>query len=393
MSTSVDIQAEVRSKQKAKENRQIITPYAFEVSPELFGIPLATPIRRASALMVDLLFVAILSGVSSVFLTALAAVTFLIARRKLKKGHKSKPLRILFASLAGLMIVLFVFSVIDIQLENSNLGDTRNSVDGDKPANESLEIGTAEALGLTAEYAAKTFKTIEKIDNGECLDANLCWQTIADELAVDLAETEISSNSARDLLGALTEQAESSLSQQELEQLNSDSWKIFINTRESQRKLDAENVVIDEKTEKQIAPHSVIIEDKQTNDSSSYSIIELVKGLANDLGLGFGWAALYFTALTTWLSGQTLGKKLLGIKVIKLDGSSLSIWESFERYGGYGAGLATGLLGFLQVFWDANRQAIQDKLSETLVIDLRKNKVTLREAIDGQTPKSPDSST
>ena len=40
----------------------------------------------------------------------------------------------------------------------------------------------------------------------------------------------------------------------------------------------------------------------------------------------------------------------------------------FGRYGGYGAGFATGLLGFLQVYWDPNRQAIQDKISATVVI-------------------------
>lgn len=53
---------------------------------------------------------------------------------------------------------------------------------------------------------------------------------------------------------------------------------------------------------------------------------------------------------------------------MKLDGSDFSLWDSFGRYGGYGAGFATGLLGFIQVFWDSNRQAIQDKISETVVI-------------------------
>jgi len=63
---------------------------------------------------------------------------------------------------------------------------------------------------------------------------------------------------------------------------------------------------------------------------------------------------------------------MLGIKVVKIDAKSLTLWESFERYGGYSAGLATGLLGFAQIIWDANRQAIHDKISETMVIDLRK---------------------
>jgi len=70
-------------------------------------------------------------------------------------------------------------------------------------------------------------------------------------------------------------------------------------------------------------------------------------------------------------NGKTPGKRLLNIQVLKLDGSGLSLWESFGRYGGYGAGLATGLLGFVQIYWDPNRQAIQDKISETLVISTR----------------------
>ena len=99
-----------------------------------------------------------------------------------------------------------------------------------------------------------------------------------------------------------------------------------------------------------------------------------MKGLIDDLGLGFGWAAFYFTVFTAWFDGQTLGKKLLRNRVIQLDGTKLSLWDSFGRYGGYGAGFATGLLGFLQIFWDANRQAIQDKISATVVIDLNRAK-------------------
>jgi hypothetical protein len=104
-----------------------------------------------------------------------------------------------------------------------------------------------------------------------------------------------------------------------------------------------------------------------------YSIIEWVKGIIEDLGLGFGWASFYFTVSTALGGGQTLGKKILGIKVLQLDGTPLSLWDSFGRYGGYGAGIATGLLGFMQIYWDPNRQAIHDKISATVVIDLRKS--------------------
>lgn len=99
-----------------------------------------------------------------------------------------------------------------------------------------------------------------------------------------------------------------------------------------------------------------------------HSVIEWGKGLLDDLGIGLGWAALYFTVFPAWWIGQTPGKKLLGIRVVQLDGSPISLWEAFERCGGYGAGLATGLLGFIQVWWDPNRQAIHDKIAETVVI-------------------------
>lgn len=108
-------------------------------------------------------------------------------------------------------------------------------------------------------------------------------------------------------------------------------------------------------------------------EQASFSFIAALKNALSDLGLGFGWAALYFSVFTAWFGGQTLGKMLLRIKVVKLDGIDLTLWESFERYGGYSAGLATGLLGFIQVIWDANRQAIHDKIAETMVIDLTKS--------------------
>ncbi|MQA88607.1 MAG: hypothetical protein GEU90_00015 [Gemmatimonas sp.] len=67
--------------------------------------------------------------------------------------------------------------------------------------------------------------------------------------------------------------------------------------------------------------------------------------------------------------GQTPGKRLLKIRIVRLDSRPISWGSAFGRYGGYAAGLATGLLGFLQIYWDRNRQAIQDKISGTVVIE------------------------
>jgi hypothetical protein len=101
------------------------------------------------------------------------------------------------------------------------------------------------------------------------------------------------------------------------------------------------------------------------------SIIGFFKGVINDLGLGFGWLGLYFTAIPVFWQGRTPGKRLMGIRAVRLTGERIGWWDSFSRFGGYAAGLATGLLGFLQILWDANRQGIQDQIAGTVVIQER----------------------
>lgn len=86
------------------------------------------------------------------------------------------------------------------------------------------------------------------------------------------------------------------------------------------------------------------------------------------LGLTFGWAGVYFTLFTAWLGGRTPGKLVFRTRVVRLDGRPLTAMDAFTRNGGYAAGLATGSIGFLRILWDANNQAIQDKIAGTVVI-------------------------
>ncbi|MBI2380123.1 MAG: RDD family protein [Gammaproteobacteria bacterium] len=102
--------------------------------------------------------------------------------------------------------------------------------------------------------------------------------------------------------------------------------------------------------------------------AEGFSLMKTLQNLAQDLGFGVGWAAVYFTIFTSWWNGQTPGKRFLGIRVVHLNSKPLSLWETFSRFGGYSAGFATGMLGFLQCLWDANRQAIHDKIVFTAVI-------------------------
>jgi hypothetical protein len=91
-----------------------------------------------------------------------------------------------------------------------------------------------------------------------------------------------------------------------------------------------------------------------------------------EAGLRFSLAIVYFTLLPVLWPGQTIGKRLMGLKVAELSGKPMTLMRSFSRYGGYLASMGTGGMGFLQLFWDANRQTLQDKAAHTVVVDLRR---------------------
>jgi len=98
------------------------------------------------------------------------------------------------------------------------------------------------------------------------------------------------------------------------------------------------------------------------------SVIDLVRGTLDDLGLGLGWLGIYFTASLALWRGRTPGKRLLGIRVVRIEGDTLTTWDAFSRFGGYAASVLTGLLGFAQLLWDPNRQALHDRIAGTVVI-------------------------
>ena len=110
----------------------------------------------------------------------------------------------------------------------------------------------------------------------------------------------------------------------------------------------------------------------EAHEPKSFDLREQLRHWGDDVGLSLGWAIVYFSLLPVWWKGQTLGKRLFGLRVVELTGKPLTPLRAFKRYGGYAAGMATGMFGFLQVLWDPNRQAIQDKTAHTVVIDLRR---------------------
>ncbi|MGH7541864.1 MAG: hypothetical protein ACRELC_12775, partial [Gemmatimonadota bacterium] len=77
-------------KSERYDPRDIITPDAFHVKPELLGLPLAGPFRRGAAMLLDLVFVGLLvltkEVIGFVFWLALAAVLFRVTSRTAREG-------------------------------------------------------------------------------------------------------------------------------------------------------------------------------------------------------------------------------------------------------------------------------------------------------------------
>ena len=71
--------------------------------------------------------------------------------------------------------------------------------------------------------------------------------------------------------------------------------------------------------------------------------------------------------ITLWmLSGQTLGKRVLGLRVMRADGTRLRFGNAVRRQIGYWIS-AIFFVGFLWILFDNKRQGFHDKLAGTIV--------------------------
>jgi hypothetical protein len=264
---------------KTLKKQRWVEPEALNVAPELVGQPLASPARRAIAMGIDLLAVALISGAQDLWLFAgLALVVLQLRNQRRGKGNKELLGWLLAALLVGLAI--------------------------------------SEARSLWA----------ERFDAAP-----------AAALAADDAPAVPADPAKAPAAGS-----------------------------------DAERIA---QLERELA---------QARAARPATLREQADKLAESLAARLGWGIVYFSLLPAWWGGQTLGKRMLGLKVVELTGKPLTVMRSLKRYGGYAAGMATGGLGFVQVLWDPNRQGLQDKAAHTVVIDLRAPRLSVPEPAQTQ---------
>jgi uncharacterized RDD family membrane protein YckC len=85
-------------------------------------------------------------------------------------------------------------------------------------------------------------------------------------------------------------------------------------------------------------------------------------------GAGFIIGVIYQWYFLTQQNGQTPGKKIMGIRVVKVNGEKLEAMDAVLRYVGYYINSFVLMIGWLWAFWDADRQGWHDKIAGTVVI-------------------------
>jgi hypothetical protein len=382
--------------EQAHDPRRTITPDAFSVAPGLLGIPLASPWRRLAAILIDLTLIALLANARAVFFAfAAAGFLFWVAVR----GRKDSEVSIAKRTGLGCFGSLVLFSAILVMFGPGLVPDDAVLFEAEGPGGRPVPVSigavgdllelvtdadTADAVAaaerLVDRYRESGMSREEMYDLVSSLEedspeneelAEMLREVIRRSVPVsaagatgaDGAESSDESIPLDRSLAALVSavQAGDSTAVDSLrEPVVAELAAPELGERERRiRSLRDEN----EQLEREIEEARARLEAEEER-----GIRRTITNLLDEFGLGLGWSGLYFTFLTGFLRGRTPGKRLLNVRVVRLDGKPLGYWASFERFGGYAASLFTGFEGFLRILWDANRQGLEDKLAETVVV-------------------------
>lgn len=378
------------------DSRGYIIPDAFRVAPHLLGLPLASPSRRAAAILLDLLIVAILVHVGGGVLFGLAAgaVFFKMAAGRLGTRFP-RPVRGALrvgGALAFFTVALVVWN---------GLGDDEDTPSR-RPAVAAAGAVQGGTLGtmVNAAQVVSAFAALDGADSRDEARTELERAVVGlraagtDEEQITAAvhglstgsESRVVREASREMLATLRQGAAADTASALAPDALARAWagalangdtvaaaelrpqlaaRVAADTLAAlQRRVDT---LEKERTEARESRKAATAEVEALQKTGLLSMLARV---ADELGIGFGWTGLYFTTFLAFWRGQTPGKRLLGMRVVRLDGKPMTLWASFERFGGYAASIFTGLLGFIQILWDRNRQGMHDKIVETVVVRL-----------------------
>lgn len=372
-----------------EDPRRTITPDAFSVAPGLLGIPLASPWRRAAAMVVDLLLIALLANARGVFL-ALAAGAFLfwLAIRGRRETTSSRAMRTGIGCLGAAVVTIGLLATLGPRLVPDDAVVFRTDTPGGTSVPVSIgsiaDLVALSSAGDSAARAAAARRLIDRyrnegmtaaelrdvvaeITSAEDFDPGLrrlLVRTIDERAADGTQEEEAAAPASLDERLAAFQEARRSGDSLEIARRR-EALAAEVAAPELAARAEASREL---RSERDAARRQLEEARAELEAERQKGLRHTVTNLLDEFGLGLGWSGLYFTFLTGFFRGRTPGKRLLRIRVVRLDGRPLGFWASLERYGGYAAALFTGFEGFLKILWDPNRQGIQDKIAETVVV-------------------------
>ncbi|UCC48402.1 MAG: RDD family protein [Gemmatimonadota bacterium] len=364
----------------ARDPRAIVTPDAFSVAPGLLGTPLARPWRRAVAILVDLILIGLLSRAGWFFLGL--AIAILLFRRALRpaRGLIGRGSRWLSYGSLGTLVLAVTLA-----------GGWASYCAGDGPsasigeAGRVLEAGLGDVGGTVADVIAMSRAETEPefreaaasfvehlsaqgVDQEEIRGA---LEDFAREKGTPWAQDAVEAALAGvDVMqpAEVPVEADSLVISYAAALQAGDSGRAARLRPEVVEALAAERLVRQERRIEQLQEGNTDLERRLREAEEEPSLISVLLGFADEVGIGFGWAGLYFTLFVALWRGRTPGKRLMRIRVVRLDGKPIGWWVAFNRFGGYAASIFTGLLGFFEMFWDDNRMALHDRIASTVVV-------------------------
>ena len=391
----------------ANDPRSIVTPAAFEINPTLLGLPLATPRQRLIAIGIDFALVGLLTAVlSDAQLLIWAAIALALLRVAFKRSGRTMThaAGVVARTSAGCLGVLIIAIALGVWAAGRMDEEER-----DAALESVIERGTELASpDLRRDIADMSFEGADTPEDAlrvmrggarrmrdlplgvrrQLLRASVppdaAWRSQADSLvelalgeaprsadtgaaaSADIASAEVARMSDADVLRALAAAADSPVDETRERALRSRAAGIVADDT-----LDAladEVQDLESDLERERGARADLQKELGESRSSGAAFVALIGDVWQEVGSALGLWTFYFTVLLTVLKGQTIGKRIMRVRVLRLDGQPFGWWSSFERAGGYAAGLATGFLGFAQILWDPNRQCIHDKIVGTVVV-------------------------
>ncbi len=364
----------------ATDPRDVVTPDAFTVAPHLLGLPLARPSRRAAAMAVDLLAVAALvhAGGGVLFGAAAAFVFFRVARRG--QGRVPRPFRMAFGALGAVVLFAAASSLWGRVFDGGRGEDEPARAAVTAGAAASGEVGSALTMSAGALRLARADDEAEALAGAQGFAEGMQRQGARPE-QVREALTRIAEDAEKPWIGAAVAKVSAGLAAAPAAPSPDSLARAYAASLAAGDTAAARALrpgvaaafagdTLRGMTQALQAMRARVgrLEEERDEAREGVGLFSFLGRIADELGLGFGWTGLYFTAFLALWRGQTPGKRMMGIRVVRLNGAPITWWAAFERFGGYAASLFTGLLGFFQVAWDRNRQALHDKISETVVV-------------------------